>query len=66
MNRISPQALNERMRGPNPPVVVDTRSDHAYDEATSRILGDYRVSQAHRDEDLDRLPRGRDFVTYCT
>jgi rhodanese-related sulfurtransferase len=66
MRRISPQALNERLRGPNPPVVVDTRSDHAYEEADRRIPGDYRVSQAYRDEDLDRLPRGHDYVTYCT
>jgi hypothetical protein len=66
MQRISPQALNERLHGPDPPVVVDTRSDTAYAEATRRIPGDYRISQAHRDEELDRLPHGREFVTYCT
>jgi hypothetical protein len=66
MQIVSPQTLNERLHGPNPPVVIDTRSDTAYEQADRHIPGDIRVSQAHRDEDLQRLPRGRDFVAYCT
>ena len=66
MRRMTPGELYEQLQEARPPLVIDARSDADYSMASRRIEDDLRVSQAHREEDLERLPRGRDYVVYCT
>src|SRR5437868_2460791 len=66
MRRTSPEQHYEQLQEARPPLVIDARSDADYSMGTRRIEDDLRVSQAHREDDLERLPRGRDYVVYCT
>jgi NhaP-type Na+/H+ or K+/H+ antiporter len=64
--RITPEELDEMLRGPEPPIVLDVRSRSSYDADGAqipnsvRVLPDY-VTEWAADEPIDRL-----VVAYCT
>ncbi|MBI3910959.1 MAG: hypothetical protein HY320_08505 [Armatimonadetes bacterium] len=64
--RISVARLRDLLQGPNPPLILDVRSDHAYEAATEHIPGDVRISPRALDERMGELPRNRPLVAYCT
>lgn len=63
--RISAGELQERLQGPNPPLVLDVRGRSAYRE-DQRIPGDIRVVPDAVSEWAAGQPRDRFIVAYCT
>jgi membrane protein DedA with SNARE-associated domain/rhodanese-related sulfurtransferase len=66
MARISVHDLYERMRGERAPVVVDVRSMTATTLALRRIPGALHVPVHEVGRHVEKLPRDREIVFYCT
>jgi NhaP-type Na+/H+ or K+/H+ antiporter len=64
--RITPTQVFDRLRGPNPPLILDVRSRSEYQRDGVHIPGDLRVLPDQVTEwAADRL-RDQPFVLYCT
>jgi NhaP-type Na+/H+ or K+/H+ antiporter len=64
--RITPAQLFDRLKGPNPPLILDVRSRSEYDRDGVRIPGSIRVLPDQVTEwAADRL-RDQPYVLYCT
>ncbi len=46
--------------------IVDVRSHGYYDVGAERILGSVRIEPNNLEEELKRLPKGKDIYLYCT
>jgi NhaP-type Na+/H+ or K+/H+ antiporter len=64
--RITPEALAQRLAGPEPPIVLDVRARAAYEDATGQIPGSVRVLPDHVGDWITRHKPTRPVVTYCT
>jgi NhaP-type Na+/H+ or K+/H+ antiporter len=64
--RITPQELDERMRGSRPPVVLDVRSRSTYAHDEGKIPGSIRVLPDEINEWAVGKDQERSIVTYCT
>jgi NhaP-type Na+/H+ or K+/H+ antiporter len=64
--RITPQELADRLKGEDPPVVLDVRSRSSYDREEGQIPGSTRVLPDQVAEWADGRPRDRTVVAYCT
>jgi rhodanese-related sulfurtransferase len=47
-------------------VWVDARNPQAWGEAKSKIPGAIRIPASDLESHVDKLPKGRPIVTYCT
>jgi len=65
-SRISPQDLQERLARGEDLVIVDLRSDFAYEEGGSRIPGAIHIPPRQFDLRHTEIPKGRPVVMYCT
>ncbi len=61
--RITAQALAERLNGDNPPQVVDVRTEGEWDRA--RIVGSIHVPLQQLSARVDEVPRNSHFVVHC-
>jgi len=64
--RIEADALNERMKGEDAPIVLDLRRDEYYTRSDRMISGSFRLRPATFHRFAHHLPRDRDLVFYCT
>ena len=64
--RIDARELEERIKGDDPPIVLDLRRDDDYDGADRMIDGSFRLRPATFHRFAHHLPRDRDLVFYCT
>jgi rhodanese-related sulfurtransferase len=62
---ISPAALQESLRSPRPPLVVDVRRQERFYEAPEMIAGALRCDPLRIDTLKKRVPRSADLVVYC-
>ncbi len=58
--------LVERMRGPNPPLVLDVRSRSSYEKDPAGIPGEVRVSPDEIESWAAKRKRDLSIVAYCT
>ena len=63
VQRISAEDLRERMKSGNV-VVIDTRDANSYEG--SHIPGAINIPMASVEANLDRLPKDKEIVAYCT
>ena len=64
--RLEPEELHRRMSDGDGVVVLDLRSDAAYDGSPVMVAGAVRVRPASFHRYAHELPRDRDLVFYCT
>jgi hypothetical protein len=64
--RIRPEEVKRRMDNGEPVLLIDTRSEHAWNESNMKLPGALRIHYKDLEEHLDKLPRDRLIVTYCT
>ncbi len=64
--RITGEELRRRMEAGEEFTIIDVRNPHAWAEATDMAAGAIRVSLDAADEAIDRLPRNKPLVVYCT
>ena len=64
--RISADELRRRMQAGEEFTIVDTRNPQAWAEATDMAAGAIRVPLDNADDAIDRIPRNKPIVTYCT
>ncbi len=64
--RISVEALAEKLRSENPPIVLDVRSRSSYEHEKDRIPGSIRVLPDYVAEWAASQPKDREVVAYCT
>jgi rhodanese-related sulfurtransferase len=64
--RITPQEVKRRVDRGERLVFVDSRSPEAWAEADEQIPGSIRIPPDESAQHLDKIPRGRLVVTYCT
>jgi rhodanese-related sulfurtransferase len=64
--RITPRQVAERLDHGERIAFVDSRSAHAYEQATHQIPGSIRIAPDQVDGHTDDLPRGATVVAYCT
>jgi rhodanese-related sulfurtransferase len=65
MQRIEPHELNDELRS-GEVMVLDLRSEKAYEQADEHITGDRRYSPDRVEQWWNRLPKDRHIVAYCT
>jgi membrane protein DedA with SNARE-associated domain len=65
-SRISPQDLRERLTRSEDLVVVDLRSELAYQEQGLRIPGAIHIPPGEFNLRIGEIPKGRPIVMYCT
>lgn len=65
-SRISPQDLRERLTRGEDLVVVDLRSELAYQEQGLRIPGAIHIPPGEFNLRIGEIPKGRPIVMYCT
>jgi NhaP-type Na+/H+ or K+/H+ antiporter len=63
---IEASELLERMRGPNPPLILDVRSRSSYDKDPEGIPGSVRVPPDEVESWAARRKRDQSIVAYCT
>ena len=56
----------EEARNMKDVVFVDARNPHAWGEAKTKLPGAIRVPANDLKSNLDKLPKGRPIVAYCT
>ena len=61
--RITAPTLAEQLDGPEPPVVLDVRTEQEWQ--TARIAGSLNIPLQHLHERLDDVPRDRQLVVHC-
>ncbi len=66
VNRVTVDEVLERMRRGEPLAVVDSRSSESWSEADSQIPGSIRVPPDRAAEFIERVPKDRGVITYCT
>ena len=64
--RITAEELRRRMQAGEEFTIIDVRNPHAWAEATDVAAGAIRVALEDAEQAIDRIPRNRPIVTYCT
>jgi len=64
--RVTVDELRERMARGEEFAFVDTRNENAWSEAQTKLPGAIRVSADEVEKYLDRIPKDRTVITYCT
>ncbi len=64
--RITAEELRRRMEAGEEFTILDVRNPHAWADANDMAAGAIRVALDDADEAIDRIPRNRPIVTYCT
>lgn len=66
--RVQVQELMEKLASEDRDrvLVVDVRSHGYYDAGTERIKGSVRIEPNNLEEELKKLPKGKDIYLYCT
>lgn len=64
--RITADELRERMKRGEQFTILDNRNPKAWSEADTTLPGALRVPADEIDKHLDKIPRDRAIVTYCT
>jgi rhodanese-related sulfurtransferase len=64
--RITAEELRRRMEAGEQFTIIDVRNPNAWAEASDMAAGAIRVALDDADEAIDRIPRNRPVVTYCT
>lgn len=66
LKRITVKEVKERMDKGEPILFVDTRNPHDWSESDVKLPGALRIHFSELEKHLDKLPRDRSIVTYCT
>lgn len=61
--RMDPQQARQQM---NDVVFVDARNPQAWGEADSKLPGAIRIPANALSSNIDKVPKGKRIVTYCT
>ena len=64
--RISANELKQRMQAGEAFTILDARNPNAWGEAQDKARGAMRMSVDAGEQELNKLPRGKPIVTYCT
>lgn len=64
--RITVDELKKRMESGEDFTVIDVRKPEAWTESDTMIPESIRVSLDELDKDLERIPKSRPVVAYCT
>jgi len=64
--RVTVDELRERMARGEEFAFVDTRNENAWSEAQTKLPGAIRVPADEVEKYLDRIPKDRTVITYCT
>jgi NhaP-type Na+/H+ or K+/H+ antiporter len=64
--RVTPEELAVALAGPNPPIVLDVRTQSTTGRGDAGIPGSVRVPPGEVSEWAARQPPGRPIVAYCT
>lgn len=64
--RVTVDEVMTRLDRGEPITFLDTRAPEAWDKSDIKIKGAIRVPPKEVDRYLDRIPRDRSIVTYCT
>jgi rhodanese-related sulfurtransferase len=64
--RVTVDELKERIAREEELAFVDTRNEKAWAEAETKLPGAIRVPAAEVGGHLDRIPKDRTVITYCT
>lgn len=63
IEELTARQVAERLRGPNPPLLVDVREP--WEQQTAAIDGAYHVPLGQLPSRIDELPRDRAIVLHC-
>jgi rhodanese-related sulfurtransferase len=64
--RISIDEVKQRLDSGEPILFIDTRDPEAWDESDIKLPGALRIHFSEIEKHLDKLPRDKLIVTYCT
>ena len=64
--RMTADELSQRMKSGELFTILDTRNPQAWSAAESKLPGALRVPADEVEKYLDKIPRDRAIVTYCT
>ena len=64
--RITADELNERMSRGEQFTILDSRNPKAWSDAETKLPGAMRVTADELDKHVDKIPRDRAIITYCT
>ncbi|MEK6408982.1 MAG: rhodanese-like domain-containing protein [Acidobacteriota bacterium] len=64
--RITADELIERMDRGEQFTILDTRNPKAWSEAETKLPGALRIAADELEKHLDKIPRDRTVITYCT
>ncbi|MEK6288100.1 MAG: rhodanese-like domain-containing protein [Acidobacteriota bacterium] len=64
--RITAEELKERMNRAEQFTILDTRNPKAWSEAETKLPGALRIAADELEKHLDKIPRDRTVITYCT
>jgi rhodanese-related sulfurtransferase len=64
--RITSAKLKKMMDSGQPVLIIDTRSPSAWRESNVKLPGARRIYVDNLEKHLDKLPRDRQIITYCT
>lgn len=64
--RITAEELNERMSRGEKFTILDNRNPKAWSDAETKLPGAMRVTADELEKHVDKIPRDRVIITYCT
>jgi rhodanese-related sulfurtransferase len=64
--RTTPEQVKARIDAGKIVIFVDSRREEAWDASPSKLPGAIRVSPERPLDTLNRIPKDREIVTYCT
>ncbi len=64
--RITAQEVDGKLRGGEPVLFIDTRNNRDWGASDVKLPGALRIHHSELEQHLDKLPRDRLIVTYCT
>ena len=64
--RISANELKQRIQTGEAFTILDARNPQAWGEAQDKARGALRMPADASDQQLNKLPKGKPIVTYCT
>jgi predicted sulfurtransferase len=66
VERVSVDELKAKIAKNEPVIIIDSRTQAAYDSSDSRIKGAIRIPLDEVEARLKEIPRDKEIVTYCT
>jgi hypothetical protein len=65
-SKVTVEQVQQWMKEGKPLAILDSRSAHAWDSATTEVAGAVRVAPNDIEPYLSEIPRDRRIVVYCT